>query len=369
VDAEDPTANQHAARRAALTLGAVAAVVAGAGMAFSLLPHAKTTAPVATVAPALPPISPGPAVGLGFSVAADPAANAVVVFGGLNSKARTWLLADRQWVQAFPTTSPTDRSGAAAAYDPVTKLVMLFGGTLATGGAVNDTWAWTGSTWRRLDTGMNGPPPGQGAQMAWDVATGLMVLVTIGEMTNTAETWVWSGSHWTRATHGDLEVSVFGDVMAYDPNPETRALLLVTPVTPDSAQSVARIWNGSAWRIITSTGPDVGAIAYYTPDESLLACGLTTYSESASLQSECWEWAGAQWQQQELVVPAADSKQIIIEAEVSDTNNSRLIMFGWLVRAIPGQPQPLGVWTWDGRQWLRLSGSTPAGAAGPGRSG
>ena len=113
VDAEHPTGNERNAQRAALELIAVAAVVAVAGVAFSLLPHAKTVPPVATIAPTLPPPSPDPTVGLGFSVAADPAADDVVVFGGLNSDARTWLLKDQSWTLAHPgavrQTAPAPR--------------------------------------------------------------------------------------------------------------------------------------------------------------------------------------------------------------------------------------------------------------------
>ncbi|HEY6470038.1 MAG TPA: hypothetical protein VI434_09735 [Candidatus Dormibacteraeota bacterium] len=360
MDAEHPTGNEHNARRAALGLLAVAAIVAVAGVAFSFLPHAKTAPPVATIAPTLPPVSPNPVIGLGFSVAPDPKADEVVLFGGLDGADRTWLLFDQTWEQAHPRTSPPDRSGAVAAYDPVTKLVMLFGGTLTTGKAVNDTWGWTGGTWQRLDSGANGPPPGQGAQMAWDVANNDMVLVTNGEATNTAETWTWTDSssghrRWVRQPGGDLSVGVFGDVMAYNAIPNEQSMVLVTPVTPDSGASVARTWNGSSWQVATSHGPDIGAMAWYPPDDSLLACGVATYSESVSVQSDCWQWEGTQWMQQELVVPPPGSKQIIIEAEVSDSNNSRLIMFGWLIRSIPGQPQPLGVWAWDGRQWLQVA--------------
>jgi hypothetical protein len=346
-------------RRAALGLVAVAAVVAVAGVAFSLLPHTKSVAPVATIAPTLPPISPDPVAGLGFSVAADPATNQVVLFGGLNSGDVTWLLFDQTWGRADPHTSPPDRSGAVAAYDPVSKLVMLFGGTLTAGKAVDDTWGWTGGNWQRLDGGANGPPSGQGAQMAWDVATDEMMLVTDGETTNTAETWTWadspdgSGGHWLRDPKGDLGMNVFGDVMAYDPTSQT--VLLVTPVTPDSEESVALLWDGLSWDVVTSHGPDIGAMAYYVPDRSLFACGLSTYSESVEVQSDCWEWTGSRWLQSAEFVPSPSSRQIIIEAEVSDTNNSRLIMLGWLVRAIPGQPQPLHVWSWDGEQWLQVA--------------
>jgi hypothetical protein len=357
VDAEHPNADQQTARRAGLRLAAVAGFIALVGVAFSLLPHAKTAAPpVATIAPTLPPISSDPVVGLGFSVAADPATHDVVLFGGLNSDARTWLLNDQSWTLAHPRSSPADRSGAAAAYDPATKMVMLFGGTLAAGKGVNDTWGWNGSTWRRLNSGSNGPPAGQGAQMAWDATAGDMVLVTNGQTMNTAETWVWvqgkSDGHWRREPKGNLAVSVFGDVMASDPVSKT--LLLVSLVAPDNGESTAQTWDGSSWQVITRSGPDIGAMAYNTTSNALLACGLSMYSESAEVISKCWQWTGLSWLEELLANPPPDSKQIVIEAEVSDTANSRLIMFGWLTRAIPGQPQPLRTWAWDGEQWLVL---------------
>ena len=359
MDAEHPTGNEGGSRRAALRLVAVAAVVAVAGVAFSLLPHAKTVPPVATIAPTLPPLSPDPVVGLAFSTAADPAANEVVVFGGVNTGGRTWLLKDQQWIQATPRSSPPARSGAVAAYDSVSRTVMLFGGTLAAGTAVNDTWAWNGSTWRRLDSGANGPPAGQGAQMAWDATAGDMVLVTNGETMNTAETWVWVGGrsdgHWLRKPMGNLAVSVFGDVMASDPVSNT--LLLVSPVTPESdGESITQTqtWDGSSWQVITRSGPDISAMAYNPASNAMLACGLAMYSETVEVISKCWVWAGSSWLEELLASPPPDSKQIVIEAEVSDTDNSRLIMFGWLTRSFPGRPQPLQAWTWDGEQWLVL---------------
>jgi len=358
VDAEHPTGDQRGTRRAALGLVAVAAVVAVAGVAFSLLPHAKTVPPIATVAPTLPPVSPDPVVGLGFSVAADPAAHDVVLFGGLNSDARTWLLNDQSWTLAHPRSSPADRSGAAAAYDPATKMVMLFGGTLAAGKGVNDTWGWNGSTWRLLNSGANGPPAGQGAQMAWDATAGDMVLVTNGDTMNTAETWVWvdgqSDGHWLREPKGNLAVSVFGDVLASDPVSKT--LLLVSPVAPgsDNGESITQTWDGSSWQVITRSGPDISAMAYNTASNAMLACGLAMYSEPVEVISKCWQWTGLSWLEELLASPPPDSKQIVIEAEVSDTDNSRLLMFGWLTRAFPGRPQPLQAWTWDGEQWLVL---------------
>ncbi len=129
----------------------------------------------------------------------------------------------------------------------------------------------------------------------------------------------------------------------------------MSPTTPDDTASVALGWDGTAWQILNRNGPAIDAIAYYPMDNSLFACGGATYSESVEIQSDCWDWTGVSWMQKVVAVPPPNSKQIIIEAEVSDTDNSRLIMFGWLIGAIPGQPQPLHVWSWDGEQWLQVA--------------
>ena len=230
LDANTPTPDR---RRAALGLVAVVVLVAAGGLAISLAqPHGKVPAPSRTPVTAFT----GPVVGLGFSVAYDVLTQQVVVFGGLGSEGRTWLLKGRDWTLATPGTSPAGRSGAAAAYDPESHTVMLFGGSLAPGRSANDTWAWDGTTWHELDRGVHRPPAGQGAQMAWDNAPGGggMVLVTDAETGSGAETWTWNGTDWTRAVLGDLTVDVSGDVMAYDPT--TQTLVLVTPTSPDDGR-------------------------------------------------------------------------------------------------------------------------------------
>jgi hypothetical protein len=348
MEAETPNANQHSAWRATLGLGVVAGLVAVAGLATALGHHSTPTPPPTPS----PVILPGLMTGLGFSVADDPAAHQVVLFGGLGSARITWLWDGRRWTPSSPPVSPPSRSGAAAAYDPTSRMVMLFGGSLGPGRSVNDTWAWDETTWRELNSGLNGPPAGQGAQMAWDVATGQMVLVTDAELTTGAETWTWDGNHWGRATRGDLAVSVSGDVMAYDPVSEV--LLLVTPVNPDNGTSLTLSWNGSRWRVITDAGPQIEAMTVAPQDGGLLGCGLAIYTASLFVEDNCWEWDGTSWVQTQAAVPPEAFRQMRVEVEVTDVDNGRLLMFAWLIRAIPGQAQPLHVWYWNGIEWLQV---------------
>jgi hypothetical protein len=188
--------------------------------------------------------------------------------------------------------------------------------------------------------------------MAWDAATHQMVLVTEAEKTNGAETWTWAGNRWTRQARGDLGVPVSGDVMAYDP--VSGALLLVTPVTPDGTNTLTLHWNGAAWRLLMSKGPELEGMAVDPQDDALLACGLAIYFGSVTVESNCWQWEGTDWAPVQVAVPPPASKQMIVEAEVTDIDHARVLMFGWLIRAIPGQPQPLHIWSWDGRQWTQL---------------
>ena len=74
------------------------------------------------------PIPRGPISGIGFTVADDPSSGQVVLFGGVGNYANTWIWNGGHWTLAEPATSPPGRIDAAAAYDPLTKQVLLFGG-------------------------------------------------------------------------------------------------------------------------------------------------------------------------------------------------------------------------------------------------
>lgn len=54
------------------------------------------------------------------------------------------------WTQQHPATSPPGRFGASMAYDRATGDMVLFGGLGDAGGllgSLGDTWTWNGTTW------------------------------------------------------------------------------------------------------------------------------------------------------------------------------------------------------------------------------
>jgi N-acetylneuraminic acid mutarotase len=96
----------------------------------------------------------------GCALAYDQVENKLVLFGGVDSKASTYLndtwvfdFATNAWTKVTPVAdSPSLRAGARMAYDPVSGNMLLFGGW---DGAsyFNDTWTYTvgNMTWTKLD--------------------------------------------------------------------------------------------------------------------------------------------------------------------------------------------------------------------------
>jgi hypothetical protein len=85
-----------------------------------------------------------------FSLAPDDARSAVIMF---TSSGATWEWNGTSWVAQNPRHSPSPRIGAAMAYDPLRKVVMLYGGQSAGYGSqnvFNDTWTWNGTDWTQV---------------------------------------------------------------------------------------------------------------------------------------------------------------------------------------------------------------------------
>jgi hypothetical protein len=330
-------------------LGLVAA--AGVlGLVLSLLQRPPAPAPFHPPSrPVLPPpftASPTPAVhgpvsSYGFSVADDPATHRVVFFGGVDSYDQTWVWDGGRWSRLMPRTSPPGRFQAAAAYNPETRLVMLFGGRLAEGQLVNDTWAWSGSTWRELDNGAGGPPPGEGSLMVWDEATREMVLITPASGIDGGETWIWSGRHWSRQSGAPPPTPIAGEV-AFDP--ASRAVILVSALSPPmGAGTTTWSFDGRGWHPLPATPPQATAgLALDPASRSLLLCSDPTADAFAQL----WRWNGSAW----ALVPRS---QLTVEQgiEVTDLDRAQFLMLGFEDPPTQLQPQPVHVWEWNGSSW------------------
>ncbi len=287
----------------------------------------------------------------GYALAYYPPSQQVLLFGGVDNYDNTWLWSDHRWTHAHPA-SPPGRFDAAIAYNPVMHMVMMYGGRLAPGQLVDDTWAWDGKTWRQLDTGTGNPPPVDGAVMAWDDRLASMVLVVPGSSVDSPqpETWTWTGTDWTRRPHGDIPPNISLGALAFDR--VSNSLLGVGDryETATSSSVVMLRWDGSVWReFSTSHSPPslvAGVGSDPISDRLLLVCDPL---DNQSSSDEVWTWTGFDWQLLGLFSGALQSGGV-----VTDPESGRMLMFGNAVQSAQGLPQPVHVWAWEGSVWRRL---------------
>jgi hypothetical protein len=347
----DPRRRRNAAVAGGLVGACLVALAAGLWLARGQsttappLAHPTAAASAPSTARALPP-TPVPAeavLGSSFSAAYDAEAHQLVAFGGVDSYDTTWTWDGHRWSLARPALSPPGRFAAASAYDPVTGVVMLFGGRLGPGEVVDDTWAWDGRTWRELDAGSGAPPLGEGSVMAWDDPSGQMVLVSSATAPN-GSTWTWDGSRWVREAHGDLPPGTSLIGMTVDP--VTRVLLGVSCCADGDGATTTLAWDGAAWHpLSTRTTPAfmVGVVADPASARILMFGDPPTDSGK-----DIWSWTGHDW----TLVKGAQLP-VFPSRSVADTDDGHVVIVGSMAEPVQGHPQPVQVWSLTGTTWQR----------------
>jgi hypothetical protein len=158
-------------------------------------------------------------------VAYDPRIGKLLAFGGAGIPGSpgiaddTWTFDGSVWTQ-IATSGPSAREGAAMAYDPRLKEVVLFGGDDGMGLNLGDTWAWTASAgWQQL-TPPTAPSARFGSAMAYDRRSHSLLLFG-GEDANGAEndTWQFNGATWTQFTSSAVTPPIrVQEALTYDPS-------------------------------------------------------------------------------------------------------------------------------------------------------
>ncbi|MGB7266476.1 MAG: kelch repeat-containing protein, partial [Terracidiphilus sp.] len=216
------------------------------------------------------------------------------------------------FVQQSPAASPPARLGASMAYDAATGQVVLFSGW-GTGGStlLSDTWVWNGINWTEESPATS--PAARGyASMVYDAALGQVVL--FGGVGNTApgsngffnDTWVWNGTNWTQES----------------------------PATSPS-------------------GRDYAAMAYYAPGNLVV---LFAGDNSTGVLDDTWTWDGTNWT---LRTPATSPPARLAASMVYDAVEGQVVLFGG---DGDGGVRLADTWVLDGNGWTMENPATsPSG--------
>ena len=120
--------------------------------------------------------------------------------GGLTGSNEVWELAPA--TPAFtnrtpPQDLPAPRTEHAMAYNPATGKVYMFGGRgdQSSQASLNDFWEWDGKAWTQVVTS-NGPAAAYGAALAYDpVRKSLILYGGVDDLIMYGETWEWNGTN------------------------------------------------------------------------------------------------------------------------------------------------------------------------------
>ena len=233
-----------------MTILAGVAAFLGSG---ALPAAASTTAPSLTWTQLSPATS--PPARYSASMAYDPATGDMVLFGGIGNSGSllsdTWTWDGTTCTQSLPAASPSARYSASMAYDPATGDMVLFGGQGNSGGPLSDTWTWDGTTWTQSHPATS-PPARAAASMAYDPATGNMVLFGgfggFGSSSTLSDTWTWDGTTWTQSNPATSPPARVNASMAYDP--ATGNMVLFGGIG-SSGNTLSDTWS---WTIATVPG-------------------------------------------------------------------------------------------------------------------
>jgi hypothetical protein len=271
------------------------------------------------VKPSLPSV---PSARCCSAMAYDAASQSAVLFGGGNGGIEppvrygdTWIWANG-WAQQFPATSPSARGGAAAAYDPITRTVVLFGGNDSNNEYLNDTWTWDGSTWTQQFPAVSPAPRAfSTSSMTYDAATGTVLMFGGASSAPLGDTWEWNGrtKTWTQR---------------FPP---------------------------------TSPSPRRGPLAYDAVSKKVLLFGGDTATGDCCdvYYNDTWTWDGNTWTQ---LFPGASPAARAEASLAYDAEIGRVVVFGGYI--IPGQGLD-DTWAWNGTTWeQRQTRNQPAATWG-----
>jgi hypothetical protein len=259
------------------------------------------------------------------------------------------------WTQLSPATSPGTRDSASMAYDPGTGNMVLFGGA-GPSGPVGDTWTWNGATWTQQSPATS-PPGREYASMAYDAATGQMVLFGGFHSNNGSylnDTWTWDGTTWTQHSPATSPSGRVNASMAYDAA-TGQMVLFGGQQFNGSFSNNTWTWDGTTWtQQSPATSPSARDSASMSYDA---ATGqMVLFGGYGSASNDTWTWDGTTWTQQS---PATSPAARNGPSMAYDAASGAVVLFG----GITSGTVSADTWSWDGTTWTQLAplnGNSPA---------
>jgi hypothetical protein len=280
------------------------------------------------------------------SIAYDPGSRLILLFGITEGdfKATTWTWDGRSWAQQHPLASPADPRGSLA-YDWVTSSMILFGTTYPD--FQSQTWAWKGGNWVKLHPAAEVEPGGEYTFNLASDARSKRVLAfggCCGQTLLPSETWSWDGSTWGRQKPTTTPGNRVAVNLAWDA--AIQRVVLFGGYVNGSGNETNDLWtwDGGTWvRQYPSATPP--------PDLANAAIGydgahqnLVLLFRAGKYDVQTWTWDGQNWTPQH---PSAVPPTAVAYSMAWDEATRQLVLFD-IVSVVAPQ-----TWIWTGSNWER----------------
>jgi len=195
----------------------------------------------------------------GAAMAYDEANGRLILFGGAEWNAGvfyddTWAYnySSNEWVELSPLVRPPPRFNPGVAYIPDRQAILIFGGYKPPDRNLGDAWLFDvkTDTWRELEPS-NSPTPRSNVGMAYDTKNGRVIL--FGGSSNseypTSDTWAYDfeSNTWTEMHPAASPKPQYGVGMVYDSLNERILLLEGHWVTRDESGRVRDGYDGGLY--------------------------------------------------------------------------------------------------------------------------
>lgn len=284
----------------------------------------------------------------------DGSSGKTVLFGGVSFAngvftvlGDTWTWDGSNWTQRFPSSSPSPREFAAAAFDALHQQIVLFGGNdSATKTLYSDTWTWDGTTWTQKFPTVNPGALGDGQQMVYDAQRAQVVLFD----GRNRKTWIWDGSNWTQKVLAISPPARVAFAMSYDPARGEAVLFGGIDNLVGLRLGDTWTWDGTTWtQKFPATSPPATSypsMAYDGSDKTVLLFGGGDFN--TVFRNLTWAWDGTNWTQK---VSATSPSPRSATGMAYDSNRGQIVLFG-------GWTGPATVFVNDTWVWGSPNGGT-----------
>lgn len=222
----------------------------------------------------------------------------------------------------------------------------MYGGSTCCS-AYNDTWLWDGARWL-----LQGPPQspktfGGEHPMTWDAKLNLVLLYDwTGSFLAPAldQTWSWDGTTWTQLPTTSAPAGSQGTgLLVYDPGRK-----LTVFCGQSSNGPVTWTFDGTSWT--QKLGVSGTASTSFVAAEDDAQSDIVLYGENG----DTWTWDGTRWTPANPVHSPGPRKGA---AMTYDSAHHLVVLFGGSSGDAADLKHHNDVWTWDGQDWTKVSGS------------